>query len=176
MNGANLRHTIRPVPLYRGDVHGLGLNGTAAGRIACAMGEMSRPLCYHCHIMKTNQPESIDAYIATFPPSLQDRLQAMRAIIAKTAPKASEKISYAMPTFYLNGNLVHFAAFKNHVGLYPGAGGVAEFEAELDAYVHAKGSIQFPHDKPLPTTLIKKIVAFRVKQQEAKAKTTKKAT
>lgn len=109
---------------------------------------------------------SVDDYIATFPPSIQERLQAMRAIIASAAPEATEKISYSMPTFYLHGNLVHFAAFKNHIGLYPGSAGVAAFEDQLDNYVHAKGSIQFPHTKALPTGLIKKIVRFRVKQQQ----------
>jgi len=119
--------------------------------------------------MSSKHPESIDAYIAAFPPSVQERLQVLRATIAKAAPTASEKISYAMPTFYLSGNLVHFAAFKNHIGLYPGAGGVAAFEDQLANYVHAKGSIQFPHNNALPIALIKKIVAFRVKQQKAKA-------
>lgn len=115
--------------------------------------------------MNANRIESIDAYIEAFPPSIQERLQTLRETIAKSAPMATEKISYAMPTFYHFGNLVHFAAFKNHIGFYPGAGGVAEFEAELDNYVHAKGSIQFPHNKPLPIGLVKRIVAFRVKQQ-----------
>jgi uncharacterized protein YdhG (YjbR/CyaY superfamily) len=120
--------------------------------------------------MNTKQINSIDDYIAAFPPSIQKRLLAMRATIAKAAPEATEKISYSMPTFYLYGNLVHFAAFKNHIGLYPGSSGVAAFEDQLDNYVHAKGSIQFPHTKALPTGLIKKIVTFRVKQQKEKAK------
>lgn len=120
--------------------------------------------------MNASAISSIDDYIATFPPSIQERLQAMRATIAAAAPEATEKISYSMPTFYLHGNLVHFAAFKNHIGLYPGSAGVAAFEDQLDNYVHAKGSIQFPHIKALPTGLIKKIVTFRVKQQKEKAK------
>lgn len=126
--------------------------------------------------MNATAINSIDDYIATFPPSIQERLQTMRATIAAAAPEATEKISYAMPTFYLHGNLVHFAAFKNHIGLYPGSGAVAAFEEQLAGYVHAKGSIQFPHAKALPTGLIKKIATFRVKQQKekAKAKTTSK--
>lgn len=113
---------------------------------------------------------SIDEYFALFPADVQSRLQTVRRTIAAAAPMATEKISYAMPTFYLHGNLVHFAAFAHHVGFYPGAGGVAAFEDRLSDYVHAKGSIQFPHTKALPLDLITNIVAFRVQQQMEKAK------
>lgn len=115
-------------------------------------------------------PENIDQYIAGFPETLQQRLQSMRQTIQQAAPAATEAIRYAMPTFRLERNLVHFAAFKNHIGLYPGAGGVKAFEKELKNYVTSKGAIQFPHEAPLPLALVKKIVQFRVKEEQERAK------
>ncbi|MCM3786249.1 DUF1801 domain-containing protein [Neobacillus mesonae] len=106
--------------------------------------------------------ESIDAYIAVFLPEVQDVLQTLRQVIKEAAPEAKEKISYQMPTFELRGNLVHFAAFKNHIGFYPGASGIAAFQDELSVYKSAKGSVQFPLDQPLPYELISRIVKFRV--------------
>jgi len=113
--------------------------------------------------------QSIDEYIASCPADVQKRLQEMRAAIKSAAPQAAEKISYQMPTFFLNGNLVHFAAFKNHIGFYPTPSGISSFAKELAKYESAKGSVQFPLDKPLPLTLIKKIVKFRVGENLAKA-------
>lgn len=107
---------------------------------------------------------TIDEYISTFPSEVQVRLHELRAAISNEAPNASEKISYGMPTFYLNGNLVHFAAYKNHIGFYPTPSGVEAFSIELSEYKWAKGSVQFPHNKPLPLQLISKIVRFRVKE------------
>ncbi|MBA2421832.1 MAG: DUF1801 domain-containing protein, partial [Chitinophagales bacterium] len=92
-----------------------------------------------------------------------------RVIIRKAAPKAEETINYAMPTFTLNGNLVHFAAYKNHIGFYPTPSGIDAFKKELSLYKGAKGSVQFPIDKPLPWALITKIVKFRVKENLEKA-------
>ena len=112
---------------------------------------------------------SIDAYIATFPPEVQALLQQMRQTIQKAAPKATEAISYQIPTFKLHGNLVHFAGFKKHIGFYPGAAGIAAFQDELAGYKSAKGSVQFPLDQPLPLALVTKIVKFRVKQNLEKA-------
>jgi uncharacterized protein YdhG (YjbR/CyaY superfamily) len=106
--------------------------------------------------------KSVDEYIAAQPKTIQALLQRIRSAIALAAPDATEKISYQIPTFYLNGNLVHFAAFKNHIGFYPTASGVKAFEQALSGYKYAKGSIQFPIDRPLPLTLIRKIVKFRV--------------
>jgi uncharacterized protein YdhG (YjbR/CyaY superfamily) len=106
--------------------------------------------------------ETIDEYIAQSRPEVRERLRALRKLIGETAPNASEKISYQMPTFHLYGNLVHFAAFAKHIGFYPGANGVAAFESELGAYKWAKGSIQFPLDEPLPLALVERIVRFRV--------------
>lgn len=121
--------------------------------------------------MKTGQPtpQTIDEYIAGFPPEIQEKLETVRAIIRKAAPKAEEAISYMIPTFRLHGNLVHFAAFKNHIGFYPGALGVEAFKEELAKYEISKGTIRFPLDQRLPTALITKIVKFRVAQNLDKA-------
>ncbi len=121
--------------------------------------------------MDTNaaSPNTIDEYIAGFPPDIQAILQQVRAVIRQAAPEATEKISYQMPTFFLNGNLVHFAAFKKHIGLYPAPSGVTAFQEELAPYVKAKGSIQFPLDKPIPYDLIARIAAFRVEENSGKA-------
>jgi len=105
---------------------------------------------------------SIDEYIGTFPEDVQKILQELRATIKAAAPDAEEKISYQMPTFYLKGNLVHFAAYKNHVGFYPTPSGIEKFNAELSKYAGAKGSVQFPINDPLPLDLVQKIVEFRV--------------
>ncbi len=113
---------------------------------------------------------SIDSYIASFPETIQHLLRQMRATIKKAAPKAEEKISYAMPTFFLNGNLVHFAGYKTHIGFYPAPSGIAAFKKELTVYKNAKGSVQFPLDEPLPLTLITKIVKYRVKENLEKKK------
>jgi uncharacterized protein YdhG (YjbR/CyaY superfamily) len=112
---------------------------------------------------------SIDEYIAIFPKETQKILQEIRATIRAAAPEAEEKISYQMPTFTLKGNLVHFAAFKKHIGFYPTPTGIEKFKKELSVYDGAKGSIQFPLDKPMPYGLISKIVKFRVKENLAKA-------
>lgn len=119
-------------------------------------------------------PANIDTYIATFPHEVQAILEKLRQTIRKAAPAATEKISYQMPTFYLNGNLVHFAAYKDHIGFYPAPSGIVAFEAELSEYKTSKGAIQFPIDKPLPLALVKKIVAFRVDENLAKAPPKKK--
>lgn len=112
---------------------------------------------------------STEAYIATFPPEIQRLLQDVRATIRSAAPEAKEKISYQMPTFDLHGNLVHFAAFKNHIGFYPGADGIAAFKDELSAYKGAKGSVQFPLDRPLPLELIGRITVYRAIQNKSRA-------
>ena len=114
---------------------------------------------------------SIDEYIAGFPANIQKLLQQVRNTIKKAAPGAEEAIKYAIPTFTLNGgNLVHFAAFKNHIGFYPTPHGIEAFEKELSAYKGAKGSVQFPLDHPMPLELISKIVKYRVTHNVTKAK------
>lgn len=122
--------------------------------------------------MKTDSatPKTIDEYIASFPPDIQTILQKIRATIHKAAPGAQEAIKYQLPTFVLNGNLVHFGAFKNHIGFYPASSGVAKFKKELSGYASAKGSIRFPLDKPIPFGLMSRIVKFRVKENLARAK------
>jgi uncharacterized protein YdhG (YjbR/CyaY superfamily) len=112
---------------------------------------------------------SIDAYIATFPEDIQAVLQALRATIRAAAPDAEEKISYQMPTFFLKGNLVHFAAFKQHIGFYPTPSAIEAFKPELSAYEVSKGAIRFPIDQPQPMELISKIVRFRVAENLDKA-------
>lgn len=117
--------------------------------------------------------KTIDEYIAGFPRETQEILQRIRTIIKKAAPKAEEKISYGIPTFVQEKNLVHFGGYKNHIGFYPGAAGVEAFIKELSAYKFSKGAIQFPLDKPLPSGLITQIVKFRVLQNLEKRKTKK---
>jgi uncharacterized protein YdhG (YjbR/CyaY superfamily) len=114
---------------------------------------------------------SIDEYIASFPKETQKILKEIRATIKAAAPQAEEKISYQMPTFFLNGNLIHFAAFKNHIGLYPTPSGTEAFKEEIAKYKAAKGSIQLPIDEPMPLKLISRIVKFRVAENLQKAKT-----
>lgn len=121
--------------------------------------------------MKIARPNNkiIDSYIKTFPKDVQSILQKIRQLIQNTAPEATEAISYGMPTFKLNGkNLVHFAAWKNHIGFYATPSGNAAFKKELSVYKGAKGSVQFPIDEPIPYTLIEKIVKFRVKETREK--------
>ena len=105
---------------------------------------------------------SIDEYIATFPEDIQKILEELRATIKAAAPEATEKISYQMPTFYLKGNLVHFAAYKHHIGFYPAPRGIEAFKDELARYEGSKGAIRFPIGEPLPLDLISRIVKFRV--------------
>lgn len=116
--------------------------------------------------MKTTN--TIEQYIAGFPEETQELLQQMRAAIRAIVPEAGEKISYGIPTFTLNGNLVHFGGYKQHIGFYPGASGIKAFEKELSIYKNSKGAVQFPLDKPLPIALVNKIVKFRVKESMAK--------
>ena len=119
---------------------------------------------------------SIDEYIATFPEEIQKTLQELRATIKAAAPGAEEKISYQMPAFALKGNLVYFAALKNHIGFYPTPSGITAFKDELSKYESSKGAVKFPLDKPLPLKLIRKIVKYRVAEnlKNAELKASKK--
>lgn len=118
-----------------------------------------------------NQFKNMDEYIETFPKDVQNILEKIRQTIKKAAPEAVEVISYQMPTFKLNGkNLVHFAAFKNHIGFYPIPSGIEAFKTELSSYKQGKGSVQFPMDKPIPYDLVKKIVDYRAKENFEKIK------
>ncbi len=118
--------------------------------------------------MMNRQYKNIDEYIATYPENIQDILQKIRQAIKTSAPEATEAISYGMPTFKLNGNLVHFAAFKKHIGFFPTPSGVEAFKEELQGYQTSKGSIQFPLDKPVPYDLVEKIVKLRVIENKSK--------
>ncbi len=113
---------------------------------------------------KTSPNKYVDDYIAQFPPPTQKKLRQLRSIIRKIAPNAEEKISYRMPAYYLDGWIAYFAGYEKHIGLYPLPHAIDKFKTELARYKHAKGSIQFPLDDPLPVKLIEKIIKFRVKE------------
>jgi len=121
--------------------------------------------------MKTvpTTPNTIDEYIADFPPDVQVILEKLRATIKRAAPDAEETIKYRLPTFVLNGNLVHFGAFKKHIGFYATPTGNEKFRKELSVYEGAKGSVQFPLDKPIPFGLVSRMVKFRVKENLQRA-------
>lgn len=110
----------------------------------------------------------VDTYISSFPEKTQKKLHEIRDLIKAEVPEAIEKISYGIPTFFLNGNLVHFAGYENHIGFYPAPSGISAFEKELSKYKHAKGSVQFPLEEALPVALIRKIVNFRVQENKNK--------
>ena len=111
---------------------------------------------------------TVDEYINSCPKEIQGKLKELRSLIKSIAPDAIEKISYRMPTFYLKGNLVHFAAHTNYVGFYPTPSGIRNFKKELEKYVTSKGAIQFPSKEPLPLRVIKKIVKFRAEENRNK--------
>jgi len=115
-------------------------------------------------------PKDFDDYLDRFPKEVQQRLQKVRLTVKKAAPQAKEKISYGIPSCTLNGMLVWFAAFKSHIGFYPRTSAITAFKKELSGYKGAKGSVQFPFDKPLPLSLISRIVKFRVKENLSKRK------
>ena len=119
-------------------------------------------------IMEQNKKSivTIDEYILQFAPVIQEKLNLLRKVIQESAPDAVEKISYQMPTFVLQGNLVHFAVFKNHIGFYPAPSGIDAFKHELMTYKTAKGSVQFPIGEPLPCELISRMVKFRVAENQ----------
>ena len=108
--------------------------------------------------------ESIDQYISTYPENVRAILEKLRRTIRESAPGAEETISYGIPTFKLNGNLVHFGAYEKHVGFYPTPSGIVAFKKELSKYMISKGTARFPIDEPVPYNLIRKIVKFRVKE------------
>jgi uncharacterized protein YdhG (YjbR/CyaY superfamily) len=126
---------------------------------------------YEGSIMRNNEtgPQNIDEYIAGFPNEVREILEKVRMTIRQAAPEAEETIKYQMPTFTLKGNLVHFAAFKKHIGFYPVPTGIEKFKNVLSSYEGGKGSVQFPLDKPIPYDLISKIVKFRVEENMKKA-------
>lgn len=117
-----------------------------------------------------NQSNSVQEYLQSASPDARNKLTQIRELVKSLAPDATEKIAYGIPTFVLNGNLIHYGAFKNHISLFPGGGAVTNhFAAELAGYKTAKGTVQFPLDQPLPLDLIEKIIVFRVEQNRSKA-------
>lgn len=118
---------------------------------------------------KSKPPTTIDEYIAGFPRDVQPLLEKVRAAIRKAAPDATEAISYQMPTFKLHGNMIHFAAYDHHIGLYPGSRPIEEFKDELTKYKTSKGTVQLPLDKPIPVGLIGRLTKFCVKRNKEKA-------
>ncbi|HEY3343694.1 MAG TPA: DUF1801 domain-containing protein [Anaerolineaceae bacterium] len=114
--------------------------------------------------MTTDKPKNIDEYIAKYPDDIRVILEKIRMTIKNAAPEAKETIKYEMPTFTLDGNLVYFAAFKEHIGFYPPPTGLEKYQAEISAYAGPKGSLKFPLDRPIPYDLIHEIVTFRVKE------------
>jgi len=120
--------------------------------------------------MKPDQAKTIDEYIAGYPDDVQQLLQTIRTTIHNAAPQAEEAMAYGIPTFKLNGNLVHFGGYKNHIGFYPAPMGIEAFKEETAQYEAGKGTLQFPVDQPMPLALIEKIVKFRVEKNLAKGK------
>jgi uncharacterized protein YdhG (YjbR/CyaY superfamily) len=120
--------------------------------------------------MPAVKPKNIDEYISSFPINIQNSLQELRKSIQKTVPNATEAIKYGIPTFVMNGNLIHFAAYKTHIGFYPGSLGIVTFTEKLRPYKTSKGAIQFPLHQPLPLALITEIVQFRVQENLKKGK------
>lgn len=127
-------------------------------------------LSYNNFMNMEQSYETVDEYLANFSGETRKRLEAIRSTIKELAPEATEKISYGIPTFTLHGNLVHFAGYEHHIGLYPGAAPIAEFKDDLKSYKTSKGTVQFPHDKPLPLELIRKITQVCVARNQAKKK------
>ena len=117
---------------------------------------------------KSSRKEAIDEYLLDFPENVREMLQQLRRTINAAAPEAEEAIGYGIPTFKLNGNLVHFAGYKNHIGFYPTPSGIEKFKQQLAPYKHAKGSIRFPLNQALPLDLIRQIVEFRVSENQIK--------
>jgi uncharacterized protein YdhG (YjbR/CyaY superfamily) len=131
---------------------------------------LAAAIIFSCMDKKRRRCLSIDEYIQSFPEHVQAKLKQLRALIREITPEAKEKISYQIPTFYLNGNLVHFAAYSKHIGFYPTSSGIANFKRELSKYRSSRGAVQFPIDEPLPVELIERIVRFRVQENSKKNK------
>jgi uncharacterized protein YdhG (YjbR/CyaY superfamily) len=126
------------------------------------------PECSGGTIAMRDKFATIDEYIASFPPEIREILEKIRSTIRKTVPDATEAIAYGIPTFRLNGNLVHFAAFKNHIGFFPTSSGIAAFRNELSSYTTSKGTVQFPLDMPIPYDLVEAITVYRAAENRKK--------
>ncbi len=146
-----------------------GISGALRRAQKCQPGWISSSWGYNRMKADHGTPRTIDQYIAGFPDEVREILQQVRKTISEAAPDAEEAIKYRMPTFTLRGNLVHFAAYKRHLGFYPTSTGIEAFKNELSAYKSSKGAVQFPLDKPIPFDLIGRIVRFRVEENLARA-------
>mgnify|MGYP000858736044 CR=1 FL=1 len=144
--------------------HIIGIRKDIREKIGKQPGDTVKVVLLEHIVDKSGGPKTIGEYIKTCPAEVQGRLNRLYAVIKEEAPQAEERMSWSMPTFYLKGNLIHFACHKNHIGLYPGASGVAVFEDRLRDYKTSKGAIQLPNNKPLPEQLIREIVRFRIKE------------
>jgi uncharacterized protein YdhG (YjbR/CyaY superfamily) len=113
--------------------------------------------------------QTIDEYIAGFPPDVRARLESIRAVILEVAPDSVEAIKYGIPTFVYEGNLVHFGAFKHHIGFYPAPSGLEKFKSKLAQFKSSKGAVRFPNDQPLPLDLVREITAFRLQENQVRA-------
>lgn len=122
--------------------------------------------------MNTHNVKTVDEYISMFPENVQIILKKLRQTVKQSAPKAEETISYRIPTFKLNGNLVHFGAFNDHIGFFPTSSGIEAFKKELSPYKLSRGTAQFPFNKPIPYDLVKRIVRYRVKENMSRKKST----
>jgi uncharacterized protein YdhG (YjbR/CyaY superfamily) len=116
--------------------------------------------------MPPSRPATVDEYLATMPAATRAKLESIRQTIREAAPEATEKIAYEIPTFVFHGNLVHFAGYEHHIGFYPASSGVREFADELESYETSKGTIRFPLDAEVPLDLVRRIVEFRVRENE----------
>lgn len=119
--------------------------------------------------MQNIDAQSVDAYISQFNPDIQVKLQKLRKVIKEAGPEMQEKISYQMPAYYLDGYVVFFAAFQNHIGFYPTPSGINAFNEEVSSYKTAKGSIQFPNNKPIPYDLVSRMVKYRLEENKMQA-------
>lgn len=117
---------------------------------------------------RSTPPATVEAYLADFPPEVRERLEALRALIRRVAPEATEKMAYGMPAYHFHGPLVYFGAHARHTGFYPTASGMVFWEGLGQLYKTSKGAVQFPHDRPLPLDLIEKVVRFRMEENGMK--------
>jgi uncharacterized protein YdhG (YjbR/CyaY superfamily) len=172
----DVEKTVRKVLMHGGSLVGDVVSATIAGMGAIDVGYVRDPEGNIIEIQKWGRgtkkgrrvAAGINEHIARFPPEVRRKLARLRAVIREEAPDAREKISYGIPTFDLNGNLVHFAGFAHHIGFYPTSSGVAKFRKELAKYKTSKGTVQFPLDGELPIALIRRIVRFRVRENASK--------
>lgn len=146
--------------------HIIGIRKDIRAKIGKQPGDKVQVTLKPREVASAGTPESIDSYVALFPPAQRERMQELRQLLHQIVPEASEKIAWGMPTFYLQGNIFHFAAAKDHLGLYPGPATIEAVKDELKGLVTTKGSIHLPWNKPIPRALIQAMVDFQVGRQK----------